>query len=226
MATSIKSTDNPHSGAEISFSSTTSHNNTERDANNDDVLEDVDDVLWDQRSDFFKLSHTGYREGVLGDFQSSEKDGRIAGFLAASQARPSVNPTIFLSRLDGLLTACLLKLKETLSEEQKKEAHTIRADINKILISVYNPSNCILQEFSSRIKLENTTGVSKTTGHEGDIASPCDCSDKECGNVKKSRETVEPECINIFTRIKTFCYNVGWKIPSFITDEEDSSSLI
>ena len=151
-------------------------------------MEEGDDKSWDHCSSFSKLNLAGYRDGILNDFEEVEAEGRLAGYHKGIE--PSLNSTIFLARIDGLITACILKL--TLTSEQEKEAYAILEDVKKVLVSSLKPS-CDLQ------------------------SGKCNCSsDEENSNRKGDKSRSNKHCElhhSILTRTKTFCAEVGWNIP-------------
>lgn len=161
-------------------------------------MDEDDDAGWDQRSDFSKLEHTGYRNGILGEFEESESEGRIAGFQSANMTNS--NPTYVLSRLDGLVTACLLKLNNTLTEEQKQEAHAIQKDIKEILNLFSRPPSQVLQEYLEMRQPDHDCNCVEKNGYQ---------KEGETLNVK----SYNSQCQSIIIRAKAFCDATGWKMP-------------
>lgn len=159
-------------------------------------LEDSEDSLWDLRSDFEKLSHTGYRNAILGDFEEEEAEGRLQGFRKAFQHQSNINPTSLLSKIDGFLIGCLIKCN--LSEEQVDEAHKIQAEIKHSLGLYYKPNSALFEKIM--------------TDSEDAKAMSQRCS-SECSCLNDNEVLIEEKVQSIVSRTRTFSKNVGWVLP-------------
>lgn len=159
-------------------------------------LEDSEDSLWDLRSDFEKLSHTGYRNAILGDFEEEEAEGRLQGFRKAFQHQSNINPTSLLSKIDGFLIGCLIKCD--LSEEQVDEAYKIQAEIKHSLGLYYKPNSALFEKIM--------------TDSEDAKAMSQHCS-SECSCLNDNEVLIEEKVQSIVNRTRTFSKNVGWVLP-------------
>lgn len=159
-------------------------------------LEDSKDSLWDLRSDFEKLSHTGYRNAILGDFEEEEAEGRLQGFQKAFQHQSNINPTSLLSKIDGFLIGCLIKCD--LSEEQVDEAYKIQAEIKHSLGLYYKPNSALFEKIM--------------TDSEDAKAMSQHCS-SECSCLNDNEVLIEEKVQSIVSRTRTFSKNVGWVLP-------------
>ncbi|XP_063601310.1 queuine tRNA-ribosyltransferase catalytic subunit 1-like isoform X1 [Penaeus indicus] len=159
-------------------------------------LEDSEDRLWDLRSDFEKLSHTGYRNAILGDFEEEEAEGRLQGFRKAFQPQSSINPTSLLSRIDGFLLGCLIKCN--LSEEQVNEAYKIQAEIKHSLQLYYKPNSELFDKIM-------------TDGEDAKVSRQCS---SECSCLlNNDKVLIEEKVKSIVNRTRTFSKSVGWALP-------------
>ncbi|XP_069157914.1 queuine tRNA-ribosyltransferase catalytic subunit 1 [Procambarus clarkii] len=200
-----------------------------------DVLSDVwddqkkdDEKVWSLQSGFDKLYLTGYRNGILGDFEEEEAEGRLRGFEKAFKSRPKVNPTIVLARLDGVLIACLAKCVTNLSEQQNTEALLIREEIKHLLSLYFEPSKAMLEN-TVKINPDGETvnaqedirlclGSETTTCCEGSACGSSISREVEC-DCKLEKTNNADTCLNdILTRTRTLFDSVGWKMPDFVLE--------
>lgn len=194
--------------------------------------QESDEKLWNLRSGFDKLYLTGYRNAILGDFEEEEAAGRIEGFETAFQSQSKVNPTIYLSRLDGLLMACLTKCKSNLNEEQKVEIRLIQNMINHALKLNFEPSKSILEKVLKSNKQTETRNEQEEVRlcssecfvdakySEDSTRDRYKSRDSKCGCTPGQTDNAET-CLNeILSRTRAVCDSVGWKIPDFILNHE------
>lgn len=187
-----------------------------------------DEKLCDLQSGFNKLYLTGYRNAVLRDFQEAETKGRLKGFQSAFQPQPDVNPAVMLSRLDGLLIACLSKCKNCLTEEQRVEAIQIQKEIKQLQSLYYEPASTLLEKVlkgstnsetvyeQEDYRLDSDRCCKDTDGSKDSLCDSSMARDGECCTIKEQTGKTQMHLISVLTRTRTLYHNIGWKIPDFL----------
>lgn len=183
---------------------------------------------WDFRSGFEKLSLTGYRNAVLEDYEEAEAAGRLRGFKCAFTSKPNLNPTFLLSRLDGIIMACLIKCESNLSEEQRTEACLIQKEIKKLLSHYYELSGGLIDKaMTGDLKsiVASTQQDSEQCPNKCCDEARCSSSDervtvKGTDRLSDSEYSASPELQlnNVISRTRTLCDSIGWKMPELVTD--------
>ncbi|XP_042228119.1 queuine tRNA-ribosyltransferase catalytic subunit 1-like isoform X1 [Homarus americanus] len=178
-----------------------------------DDQEDSDEKMEHLRSDFGKLYLTGYRNAILEDFEEEEASGRLEGFKRGFQSQAEVNPTVILSRLDGLLLGCLVKCKSSLSDDQRTEINLIQREIKQLLAFYFEPSKAIL------VKVLQVNTNSETVHESCSESMPSDDPTSRKSDCNLTQGNMTETCLKgILARTRTFCDSVGWKVPDFVMD--------
>jgi len=163
--------------------------NDKKSVDNQDLSPDSD--VWDEESNdiqsgFGRTTRSlGYIEGVLEDYDEEEEKGRRKGFQAGYVSSVTQNPTLKLSRLDGVLKGCLIKCGKDMNEKQHHEAEWIQKEIANLIKLILEPPKSKFEEDYDCVLDQYNIETDKPS--ESLVSENCKENNQDCCSSKKDQ---------------------------------------